>query len=145
MTNLDHFFQLYVDGAAKGNPGEAGIGAVVIDGEGNTVLRLSHYIGRATNNQAEYVGLIRGLEEVLNMGGKDVAVFTDSELMEKQLAGEYRVKDSVLQGYHSRACRLLKSFRSHRIERIPREENREADRLASRGAMKKTGSCKDSP
>jgi ribonuclease HI len=144
MTNPDHVFQLYVDGAAKGNPGEAGIGAVVIDDEGNTVLRLSDYIGRATNNQAEYVGLIRGLEEVLGMGAEDVVVFTDSQLMEKQLEGEYRVKDRILQGYHGRVCRLLKSFKSHRIERIPREENREADRLASRAAAEKTGTRKTS-
>jgi len=129
-------FYLYVDGAAKGNPGEAGIGAILLDGEGKTILRVGEYIGRATNNQAEYRGLIVGLENVLGMGGggKDVVVFTDSELMERQVTGQYRVKDKILKRYHSRVCHLLKSFRSYQIEHIPRTKNREADLLASKAA-----------
>jgi ribonuclease HI len=130
-------FRLHVDGAAKGNPGEAGIGAVLRDGEGNTVFRLSRYLGRATNNQAEYLGLILGLEKTLAVGAQNVVIFTDSELMARQIRGQYRVKDGILKQYHSRACRLLKSFKSFRIESIPRGENREADRLANEGVTKK--------
>jgi ribonuclease HI len=130
-------FRLYVDGAAKGNPGEAGIGVVILDGDGHTLLRLGQYIGRATNNQAEYRGLIAGLEEVMALGGKDLVVYTDSELIERQLKGQYRVKDETLKKHHHRACDLLKSFRSYRIEHIPREENREADRLASKASKKR--------
>ena len=133
----DQVLRLYVDGAAKGNPGEAGIGAILLDGQGNAIFRLGRYIGRATNNQAEYRGLILGLEQTLANGGKDVVIFTDSELMEKQIKGHYRVKDKILRRYHSRVSDLLKSFQSYRIERIPRAKNREADRLASRAATEK--------
>jgi len=133
----DQVLRLYVDGAAKGNPGEAGIGAILLDGQGNAIFRFGRYIGRATNNQAEYRGLILGLEQTLAAGGKDVVIFTDSELMEKQIKGHYRVKDKTLRQYHSRVSHLLKAFRSYRIELIPRVKNREADRLASRAATEK--------
>jgi ribonuclease HI len=136
----DQGFQLYVDGAAKGNPGEAGVGAILLDDQGTVIFRLGRYIGKATNNQAEYRGLILGLQETLAMGGKDVVVFTDSELMEKQIKGQYRVKDEILKRYHGSVCDLLKRFRSHRVELIPREKNREADRLASKAASQKQDS-----
>lgn len=136
----DQIFRLYVDGAALGNPGEAGIGAILLDGEGKAIFRLGRYIGRATNNQAEYRALILGLEETLAMGGRDVVVFTDSQLMERQVKGQYRVKDKVLVQYHSRACNLLESFRSYRLQSIPRIENLEADRLASRAAKERKNS-----
>ena len=132
-----HVLKLYVDGAAKGNPGEAGIGVVIMDPQGNTLLRLGQYIGRATNNQAEYRGLIAGLEEALALGGEELVVYTDSQLMERQINGQYRVKDGILKGLHSRVCHLLRSFRSYRIEHIPREKNREADRLASKAASER--------
>ncbi len=130
-----HVLKLYVDGAAKGNPGEAGVGVVIMDHRGNTLLRLGQYIGRATNNQAEYRGLIAGLEEALALGGEELVVYTDSQLMERQINGQYRVKDTILKGHHSR--HLHRSFRSYRIEHIPRERNREADRLASKAADKR--------
>lgn len=132
-----HALTLYVDGAARGNPGEAGIGVVIMDRQGNTLFRLGQYIGRATNNQAEYKGLIAGLEEALALGGEELVVYTDSQLMERQIKGQYRVKDKILQGHHNRACHLLRSFRSYRIEHIPREKNQEADRLASRAARER--------
>ncbi len=126
-----------MDGAAKGNPGEAGIGAVLLDGEGATLFRLGRYIGRATNNQAEYRGLILGLEKTLALKKKDLIIYTDSELLEKQIKGQYRVKDKTLKNYHSRVCGLLKLFQSYRIELIPREKNREADHLASHAATQR--------
>jgi len=101
---------------------------------------LGRYIGRATNNQAEYRALILGLEETLAIGGKEVVVFTDSQLIERQIKGQYRVKDKVLTQYHSRACNLLESFRSYRLQSIPRMENLEADRLASRAAKERKNS-----
>ena len=127
-------YKLYVDGAAKGNPGDAGIGAILLDNEGNTVFSVGRYIGKATNNQAEYRGLILGLEKTLANGAKDVVVFTDSELMVRQITGQYRVKDAILKRNHARVCKLLESFRSFQIQYIPRQENREADRLASQAA-----------
>jgi ribonuclease HI len=136
----DQALKLYVDGAAKGNPGEAGIGAILLDRRGNPIFKLGQYIGRATNNQAEYRGLILGLEKTLAAGEQDVAIFTDSELMERQVRGQYRVKDKTLKQYHDRVHELLRSFRSYRIECIPRAENREADRLASQAAKKRQGS-----
>jgi ribonuclease HI len=134
-------FQLYVDGAAKGNPGEAGIGVILQDGDDNILLRWSEHIGRATNNQAEYMALIVGLKKSLAIGVKEVVVYTDSELMERQITGQYRVKDKTLRSYHSQVCQLLESLVSYHIVHIPRGKNREADRLASKAAtgIKKSG------
>jgi ribonuclease HI len=132
--NRDQILQLYVDGASKGNPGEAGVGVVLRDGDGKAIASLSRYIGKATNNQAEYRGLIIGLQEALALGYRELIIFTDSELMERQIKGQYRVKDKTLKQYHSRTLELLESFRSYRIRSIPRAENKEADRLASQAA-----------
>jgi len=122
-----------VDGAARGNPGKAGCGAVICDVDGNVVKELSRYLGYTTNNVAEYEGLLMGLEALLGMGRKSVVIQSDSQLMVRQLNGEYRVKDDKLKKLFARAVRLLEHFDRYRIVHVPRERNKLADRLANKG------------
>jgi ribonuclease HI len=124
---------LMVDGAARGNPGEAGCGAVIFDENGTTVKELSRYLGRATNNVAEYEALLMGLKAVLELGKKQICVQSDSELLVRQLNGEYRVKDEKLRVLFQKAVQLLSQFDDYRIVHVPRESNRRADHLANRG------------
>lgn len=122
-----------VDGASRGNPGEAGCGAVIVDEKGKVVQELSRYLGRTTNNVAEYEGLLMGLEELRRLGATNIRVQSDSELLVRQLNGQYRVRDAKLKGLFERAVALLRSFCSHRIVHVRRENNQLADRLANRG------------
>jgi ribonuclease HI len=124
---------LMVDGAARGNPGEAGCGAAIYDENGTVVRELSRYLGRATNNVAEYEGLLMGLEALLHLGQKNIVVQSDSQLMVRQLNGEYRVKDAKLKILFDRAQHLLRQFQSYRILHVRREMNKLADRLANLG------------
>ena len=124
---------LMVDGAARCNPGEAGCGAAILDENGAVVKELSHYLGRTTNNVAEYEGLLMGLEALLQLGQKNIVVQSDSQLMVRQLTGEYRVKDEKLKVKYQRAMDLLRRFDSYRIVHVRRELNKLADRLANRG------------
>jgi ribonuclease HI len=126
-------WRLMVDGASRGNPGEAGCGAVIYDPEGETAREMSRYLGRATNNVAEYMGLLMGLEEALRLGVKRLRVESDSELLVRQLNGIYRVKEPRLIELHRKAKALLRRFESHRVQHVYREENRIADKLANRG------------
>ncbi len=121
-----------VDGAARGNPGEAGCGAVICDGTGAVLKELCRYLGHATNNVAEYEGLLMGLEGVLQIGGRRLRVRSDSELLVRQLNGQYRVKDEKLKRLHQRALGLLQRLEVYRIIHVAREHNRLADRLANR-------------
>ena len=127
----DLHFIIYIDGASRGNPGMAGAGVWMTNGEGKRQGELSRYLGHKTNNEAEYWALLLGLKEVKRLGGKSLHVFTDSELIEKQVRGLYRVKDLKLKTLHQVVIENLRDFSSFEIESIPREENREADRLAS--------------
>jgi ribonuclease HI len=122
-----------VDGAARGNPGDAGCGAAIYDENGSLVKELSRYLGRATNNVAEYEGLLMGLEALLQLGQKNIIVQSDSQLMVRQLNGEYRVKDEKLKTLFERSKHLLRQFDSYRILHVRREMNRLADRLANLG------------
>jgi len=124
---------LMVDGAARGNPGKAGCGAVICEADGKVVKELSRYLGYTTNNVAEYEGLLMGLEAMLGMGQKKVTIQSDSQLMVRQLNGEYRVRDEKLKKLFARAVHLLGQFDSYRIVHVPRERNKLADRLANRG------------
>ena len=132
----DTALNVYIDGASKGNPGEAGAGVWVADGEGKRVLELSRYLGRKTNNEAEYCALLLGLREAKRLGGKSIRVFTDSELVERQVNGLYRVKNLNLKALHASVMKHLREFSSYTIESIPREENREADRLANQAVQR---------
>jgi ribonuclease HI len=122
---------LVVDGAARGNPGEAGCGAAIFDENGNVLKELCRYLGQTTNNVAEYKGLLLGLEEVLRLGGKRVRIQSDSQLLVRQLNGLYRVKDEKLQRLYQGALRLLNQLEAYRIIHVGREDNRLADRLAN--------------
>ena len=124
---------LMVDGASRGNPGEAGCGAAILNPEGESVRELARYLGKATNNVAEYAALLMGLEEALKLGVKKIRVQSDSELLVRQLNGIYRVKEPRLIELHQKAQALLRRFESSRIMHVRREENRIADRLANEG------------
>ena len=123
---------LYVDGASRGNPGPAGIGVVVEDATGRIIAEIGEFIGRGTNNVAEYRALIRALEEAAAFGARHIVVRSDSELLVRQLRGEYKVKSPDLSPLHLEAHRLLKAFPKATVERIPRGENAAADALANR-------------
>ncbi|MCP3677578.1 MAG: ribonuclease HI family protein [Deltaproteobacteria bacterium] len=122
---------LYTDGASRGNPGQAGAGVVIMNGEGEVVKRSGKYLGVTTNNVAEYEALILGLENASEMGGRTIAIFADSELMVKQVKGEYRVKNSGLIPLYRRVCTLLRGFENYDITHIVRSKNGEADELAN--------------
>jgi ribonuclease HI len=133
MSGPDNAWLLMVDGAARGNPGPAGCGAVILDGHGKVVKELSAYLGHTTNNVAEYEGLLMGLEALLQLGKKSVRIQSDSQLLVRQLNGEYRVKDEKLKRLFQKAVTLLRQFEAYRILHVPRELNRLADRLANQG------------
>jgi len=121
------------DGAARGNPGPAGIGAVVTDVDGEVLAEVAEGIGVATNNVAEYKAAIAGLTKARELGATEVQLRSDSRLLIEQLAGRFRVKNPTLQVLHRGARALLTGFRTHRLQHVPRERNKEADRLANRG------------
>ncbi|MCL6519999.1 MAG: secondary thiamine-phosphate synthase enzyme YjbQ [Armatimonadetes bacterium] len=123
-----------IDGAAKGNPGPAGVGIVIADETGNVLCEISEHIGIATNNLAEYTALIRGLEEALKLGFRDVEITTDSELLAKQIKGEYRVRSESITPLFSKALDLLSKFEHVSINQVSRERNKQADKLATMGA-----------
>lgn len=127
---------LYTDGASSGNPGESGIGIVLTTGDRK--IELSEYIGRATNNVAEYKALLRGLEKAKKIGLDKVDILLDSELLVKQIKGEYDVKSESLKPLYGKVISILKTFNAYSIRHIPREKNADADRLA-RKAVKNKG------
>ena len=122
---------LQFDGGSRGNPGPAGIGVVLQAADGTPVVTLGRYIGRATNNVAEYRALITGLEEARKLGVKNLLVRGDSELIVKQMRGEYRVKNADLRKLYDQAQDLLHQFDQAKIEHNDRDKNELADRLAN--------------
>lgn len=122
---------IFVDGGSRGNPGEAGIGVVIKQGK-KILNELGEYIGKTTNNVAEYVALNRGLQEALAWGHKQIEVFSDSELLVNQIKGEYKVREETLRPLHYLAVMLLKKFEKATITHIPREKNKEADKLVNK-------------
>lgn len=130
MTVNNEIAIIYTDGGSRGNPGPAGIGAVITKG-GAQVASISEFLGATTNNVAEYTALIRALEKSLECGIEKVEVRTDSELMVKQMNGEYRVKNEGLKPLFLQAQMLKSRFASFAIVHVRREFNKEADRLAN--------------
>ena len=122
---------LYTDGGARGNPGPAGIGAVLLTASGDVVEELGDFIGKATNNVAEYQALLAGLELALDRGVGRLDVFLDSELVVRQVNGNYKVKDAGLKPLHAQACQLLSRFHEVDVKHVRREQNAEADRLVN--------------
>ncbi len=128
---IDHVV-VYTDGAARGNPGPASIGAVVYEwGVDEPISEVSEAIGRATNNVAEYRAVIAGLEAARTCGADRVTVRADSQLLVKQLNGVYRVKAAHLKPLHRRVRELAGSFRRIEFEHVRREQNTVADALAN--------------
>ena len=121
-----------VDGASRGNPGPAGIGAVVEFDDGRPPVELCSYIGETTNNVAEYRALLLALEEAFRLAPScRLAVYSDSELLVRQLNGQYKVKAEHLRPLYLEALRLLRAFPSTCVKHVMREENRRADLLAN--------------
>lgn len=121
----------YVDGGARGNPGPAGYGVAIQDQAGRSVAELSEYLGKQTNNYAEYSGLVAALTYAIKHGFKGLTVFSDSELMVKQIKGQYKVKNPALQDLHGKATRMIRELAWFEISHVLREKNRDADRLAN--------------
>jgi len=127
----DERYRLYTDGGARGNPGPAGIGARLLTAGGDVVEELADYIGTATNNIAEYQALIAGLEVALDRGVERLDVFLDSELVVRQVNGQYKVKDANMKALHHQACLLLSRFHEVDVKHVRREQNAAADALVN--------------
>lgn len=121
---------LFCDGASRGNPGPGSFGYVVYDGP-EIVAREGRRLGEVTNNTAEYEGLIQGLIRCRELAAEEVEVRSDSQLLVRQLNGEYKIKAPHIKELAARAKQLLSAFRSVEITHIPREENKLADKLAN--------------
>lgn len=125
-------FVIHTDGAARGNPGPAGAGAVLRDAsDGSLVAELAIFLGIRTNNYAEWTAVERALEEALARGASHVDLRTDSELVARQISGRYRVKHPDLKPIHARVMALLGRFAGYTVGHVPRELNKEADRLSN--------------
>lgn len=131
MARTTH--RLYTDGGARGNPGPAGFGVVLETADGELVEEVAKGIGWATNNVAEYEGLIEGLKTALRNDVKRLAVFMDSTLVIQQMKGNFKVKNPGLKPLHSAARRLASQFDLIEFQAIPRERNKHADRLSNEG------------
>jgi ribonuclease HI len=121
---------LYIDGASKGNPGPSGIG-VVICKDRQTIKNISRFIGHATNNTAEYTALICGLLECQSLKADSVTVHSDSQLLCRQINGDYKVKHPGIKELYDQSRQLIAGFKNFCINHIPREENQGADKLAN--------------
>lgn len=121
----------YTDGGARGNPGPAGYGVHILDADGNTLAELVGPLGSATNNVAEYSGLIAALQWAVDQGHRRLRVRMDSELVIKQMRGEYKVKHAVMQVLHADAARLVASLDQVTLEHVRREQNKVADKLSN--------------
>jgi ribonuclease HI len=120
-----------VDGGARGNPGPAAVAAVVQDADGEVLEERSERIGRATNNVAEYRALLLGIARAAALGATELELLGDSELIVKQVKGEYKVKDAALRELHAEVKRALGGFEGWSIRHVRRERNAEADRLVN--------------
>ena len=134
---------LYTDGAARGNPGEAGIGVVITDTQGTVLLEISRHVGTQTNNVAEYLALKTGLKAVQELAPQEVEIRLDSELVVKQITGEYRTRHPRLKTLHEEVQALLQRLPYWRIVHIPREQNARADRLANKAIDSKNKQGKE--
>ena len=131
--------RLFTDGASRGNPGQAGAGAVLLDERGKELAARSVYLGVCTNNVAEYKALLVGLEEALLRGCAQVAIFLDSELIVRQVQGRYKVRNETLLPLFHQVRDRLARFETWSIAHVPRAQNARADQLANQGIDRKNG------
>ncbi len=129
-----NMYELFTDGASKGNPGHSGIG-FVIKKDGTIIEENSEYIGVTTNNVAEYSALISGLKRLLELDIKSVRAYSDSELMVKQINGDYSVKDDKLKKLYLEVRKLINSFDFFSLEHVLRDKNKLADKLSKDGSL----------
>lgn len=126
-----NIINLYTDGASRGNPGLGGAGAVLVDENGEILASVKKALGVCTNNTAEYMALILGIEEAVKLKCRKLKIFLDSELIVNQINGSYRVKNENLQTLMREVRKLLSSFDSYTVEHVERNNNRLADKLAN--------------
>jgi ribonuclease HI len=123
---------IYTDGAARGNPGPAGAGAILRDASsGEVVAEIARFLGTRTNNYAEWTAVELALAEALRLGARQVDLRMDSELVARQISGRYRVKHSDLKPIHARVMGMLARLDGYTVGHVPRELNRDADRLSN--------------
>lgn len=120
------------DGGARGNPGPGACGVVIRSRDGVVIKKLGKYLGKCTNNEAEYHGLILGLEEALKMGADELEVLLDSQLITNQMLGKYKVKDGKLKLLYQKATSLVKKFSNVSFVHISREKNKMADYIVNK-------------
>ncbi len=137
MTAEPGALHIHIDGGSRGNPGDAGFGVHVADAQGETRAGLYGYLGRATNNVAEYQALLHALRYALAQGASCVRLFSDSELVVKQMDGRYRVKHPDMIPLHREARALMARIKDVRLTHVRREHNVEADRLANQALDEK--------
>ena len=131
--------KIYTDGGARGNPGPAGCGVVIEDSDGRVIKKVKQYLGEQTNNFAEYSGVLLGLKEAQKLGAEEVEFLADSELVVKQLNGEYRVKNEELGKLFIKIYNLSHNFKKVSFKYVPREMNGQADALANEAMDKQEG------
>jgi ribonuclease HI len=131
---LKRKLRIFVDGCSRGNPGPAGIGYLIFDEGGRLLSKKWKHVGLRTNNEAEYLAAIEALKEALSLGASEIELLSDSELLVKQIRGEYAVRSDRLAPLHEELIRLVRSFEKFIVKHIERDGNREADRLAKLAA-----------
>ena len=138
MEALAEEITAYTDGGSRGNPGPAAAGFVLTDTSGSRLQAEAFFLGRTTNNVAEYTAIIKALEAAKQMGGKRVTVFSDSELLVRQLNGQYKVKSEQIRPLFRQAVALIDEFESCKVRHIAREKNEEADELVNRALNRRS-------
>lgn len=139
MNSQPEHLLIHTDGAARGNPGPAGAAALLYDKAGVCVAEILQYLGSATNNIAEYRGLILGLSRARDIGARSIEVVTDSELLAKQWNGEYRVKNKNLKPLYEEAKEIARHFESVDVRHVRRGRNAAADAAANRAIDERVG------
>ncbi len=138
MAKKDLHVIIHTDGGAKGNPGPAGAGVVICDArDGMCIHEAGLFLGRATNNVAEYQGMLYGLRTAKQLGARHVQLVSDSELMVRQMLGQYRVKNAGLKPLYAEATQLTREFESFQIRHVRREHNAQADKLVNLAIQQK--------
>jgi probable phosphoglycerate mutase len=138
-SHNDELITAYCDGGSRGNPGPSGFGVFIQGADGETVAELSEYLGKHTNNYAEYSGLLAALDFALTQGHRRMKVVSDSELMVKQIKGQYQVNSPELRPLFEEARRRIIRLDSFQIQHVLREKNQRADRLANLAMDRGTG------
>ena len=135
---METSLSIFTDGVARGNPGDGGFGVVIKGDDGATIEEIAGYLGKTTNNFAEYSALIAALKGVVKYNAEKVEIFSDSQLMVRQINGQYSVKSESLLPLYTEAKSLISNLRNVKLFHVPREKNKEADALANKAVDQKT-------